>query len=60
MTYQQPMGPVMIDLVGQSILDHEKEKIRHPNTGGIILFQRNFLILFKIQQATNKFCTWEN
>jgi beta-N-acetylhexosaminidase len=40
MTYQQPMGPVMIDLVGQSILDHEKEKIRHPNTGGIILFTK--------------------
>ena len=50
MTYQQPMGPVMIDLVGQSILDHEKEKIRHPNTGGIILFQRNFQDVKQVTQ----------
>ena len=44
------MGPVMIDLIGQSILDHEKEKIGHPNTGGIILFQRNFHDLQQISQ----------
>ncbi len=42
MTNQQAMGPVMIDLIGPSILEEEKEKICHPNTGGIILFQRNF------------------
>ncbi|MEO1866902.1 MAG: beta-N-acetylhexosaminidase, partial [Methylococcales bacterium] len=40
----------MIDLIGQSILDHEKEKIGHPNTGGIILFQRNFHDLQQISQ----------
>jgi beta-N-acetylhexosaminidase len=50
MTYQQPMGPVMIDLLGQSIVDDEKEKIRHPNTGGIILFKRNFQDLKQITQ----------
>ena len=50
MTSEKPMGPVMIDLIGQSILDHEKEKIGHPNTGGIILFQRNFQDLQQISQ----------
>lgn len=38
----QPIGPVMIDLGGTSVTVEENEKLKHPNTGGIILFTRNF------------------
>lgn len=37
-----PIGPVMIDVEGLSLSEIEKEKIRHPNTGAIILFARNY------------------
>lgn len=36
------IGPVMIDLQGQSLTALDKEKIAHPNTGAVILFARNF------------------
>jgi beta-N-acetylhexosaminidase len=39
---QLPIGPVMIDIPGQSLTALDKEKIAHPNTGALILFSRNF------------------
>ena len=36
------LGPVMLDLVGTQIIDMEKELLQHPQTGGVILFTRNF------------------
>jgi len=36
------LGPVMIDLVGTEITPDEKAMMLHPNTGGVILFTRNF------------------
>lgn len=36
------IGSVMIDIEGQSLTTIDKEKIAHPNTGGLILFSRNF------------------
>lgn len=36
------LGPVMIDLLGTSITAQEKEMLLHPQTGGVILFTRNF------------------
>jgi len=38
----QTIGPVMIDLDGFSLTVEDKEKLNHPNTGGVILFTRNF------------------
>lgn len=36
------LGPVMLDLVGTSITPLEREMLMHPQTGGVILFTRNF------------------
>ena len=36
------IGPIMIDIQGQSLTALDKEKIAHPNTGALILFSRNY------------------
>lgn len=35
-------GPLMVDLEGTEITPVEREMLRHPATGGVILFSRNF------------------
>ncbi|NOS88643.1 MAG: beta-N-acetylhexosaminidase [Methylococcaceae bacterium] len=42
MTQHLPLGPVMLDVEGLSLAAHEHDKIRHPNTGAVILFARNY------------------
>jgi len=44
------LGSVMIDLVGTSINEQERELLSHPQTGGVILFTRNFESIEQIQQ----------
>jgi len=42
MTSQYAIGPIMLDVAGLTLTQHEKEVINHPNTGAVILFSRNF------------------
>ena len=42
MTPQQSIGPVMLDVQELSLTDDDRELIKHPNTGAVILFARNY------------------
>jgi beta-N-acetylhexosaminidase len=43
MTQRLNIGPVMIDLEGPALAEYEQDMLRHPNTGAVILFKRNFI-----------------
>lgn len=36
------LGPIMVDLEGTTLTAEEKDLLRHPQTGGVILFSRNY------------------
>jgi len=36
------LGPIMIDLDGTRLTAVERDLLRHPNVGGVILFRRNY------------------
>ncbi|GAB6139616.1 beta-N-acetylhexosaminidase [Methylosoma difficile] len=42
MSNPKPIGPIMLDVAGLSLTDHEKAVINHPSTGAVILFARNY------------------
>ena len=37
-----PPGPAVIDVVGTVLTDEDRERLRHPAAGGVILFSRNY------------------
>ncbi len=36
------LGPVMLDIEGCSLTEQDRRRLRHPQTGGVILFSRNY------------------
>ena len=36
------LGPVMLDIEGLSLSDDDRRRLGHPQTGGVILFSRNY------------------
>jgi beta-N-acetylhexosaminidase len=37
-----PLGPAVIDVVGTVLSDEDRNRLRHPAAGGVILFSRNY------------------
>jgi beta-N-acetylhexosaminidase len=33
-----PLGPAVIDVVGPTLTDEDRNRLRHPAAGGVILF----------------------
>lgn len=42
MSEKNNLGPVMVDVEGLQLSEHEKKRLQHPLVGGVILFARNF------------------
>jgi beta-N-acetylhexosaminidase len=39
---RHPLGPAVIDVAGTVLSDEDRERLRHPAAGGVILFSRNY------------------
>jgi beta-N-acetylhexosaminidase len=39
---RHPLGPAVIDVVGCALTDEDRERLRHPGAGAVILFARNY------------------
>jgi beta-N-acetylhexosaminidase len=39
---RHPLGPAVIDIAGTALTDDDRERLRHPAAGAVILFARNY------------------
>ena len=46
-----PPGPAVVDVLGTALTDEDRERIRHPAAGAVILFARNYENLEQLQNS---------
>ncbi len=46
------LGPVMLDVLGTSLTPEDEVRLKHPLTGGVILFKRNFESCAQLSELT--------
>jgi beta-N-acetylhexosaminidase len=51
---RHPPGPAIIDVAGTALGDDDRERLRHPAAGGVILFSRNFENPEQLQSLTSE------
>jgi beta-N-acetylhexosaminidase len=47
-----PLGPVMLDVEGTSLIDDDRRRLLDPLVGGVILFKRNYVSPEQIAELT--------
>ena len=48
------LGPVMLDIAGTQLSDDDVRRLRHPRTGGVILFSRNYSNHYQLAELTQQ------
>ena len=48
------LGPIILDMEGVALTAEERELLRHPLTGGIILFARNYESVSQLRALINE------
>jgi len=49
-----PLGPAVIDVVGPVLTEEDRNRLRHPAAGGVILFARNYENSEQLTNLTNE------